>query len=117
MTQPGIPTASRTRALLVPAAVGALTGLASTWPWELGAAVAVPLWAVVGVLLGIRTGRRGPVLAAGAAYGVALTLVFLYSRFGGATGDLPAYSVFVLVMAVGGAFGGVVSVFAGSRLT
>ena len=117
MTQPRVATASHTRALLVPAAVGAVTGLASTWPWELGAAVAVPLWAVVGLLLGIRTGRGGRVLAAGAAYGIALTLAFLYSRFGGAAGDLPVYSVFVLAMAVGGALGGVVSVFAGSRLT
>jgi len=63
----------RTHPLLLPAAVGMMTGLAST--------------------------------------------TFLYSRFGGALHDLPAYSLFVLAMAVGGALGGVASVFAGSRLS
>jgi hypothetical protein len=47
---------------------------------------------------------------------VFLTLAFLYSRFGGAARALPAYTVFVLAMSVGGALAGVVTVFVGSRL-
>ena len=117
MSEVEVATGERTRGLLVPAAVGVLTGLVSTWPWELGAVVAILLWAVVGLVLGARIGRGGAVLAGGAAYGIALTVAFLYSRFGGALHDLPAYSVFVVAMAVGGALGGIVSVFAGSRLT
>lgn len=107
---------TRSQVVVVAAAVGVVTGLASTYPWELGAAVCLPAWALVGVLLGLLVGRSGRVPAAGIGYGVFLTLAFLYSRFGGAARDLPAYTVFVLAMSVAGALAGVVTVFAGSRV-
>jgi hypothetical protein len=106
---------TRDRGVGVAAAAGVLTGLASTYPWELGAPTALPLWAAVGVLLGLLVGRAGRVRV-GAGYGVCLTLAFLCSRFGGAAGDLPAYTVFVLAMSVGGALAGVVTVYAGTRM-
>lgn len=100
--------------VIVSAVVGVLTGLASTYPWELGPAVCLPLWAVMGLLLGLLVGRRGPVLSAGILYGVFLTVAFLYSRYGGAAHSLPAYTVFVLAMSLGGAVAGVTTVLVGS---
>ena len=78
--------------LAVSAALGVVTGLASTYPWELGPAVCLPTWALTGLLLGLLVGRTGPALSAGIGYGVFLTLAFLYSRFGGAAHNLPAYT-------------------------
>jgi hypothetical protein len=43
-------------------------------------------------------------------------VAFLYSRFGGDPGDLPAYSAFVLVAGVVSAGAGVLTVQLGSRL-
>jgi hypothetical protein len=108
--------APRERVVLVAAAVGLVTGLASTYPWELGPVPAIALWAVVGVLLGTLLGRTGRALTTGVVYGVLLTVAFLYSRFGGAPRDLPVYTLFVLAMCIGGAAGGFVTVFLGSRL-
>ena len=102
--------------VLAPAAAGVLTGLVSTYPWELGPGVCLPAWALVGLVLGLLTGRRGRPIATGIASGSCLTLAFLYSRFGGAAHDLAAYTVFVLAMGVGGAAAGLVTVLAGSRL-
>ena len=103
-------------ALLTAAGVGVLTGLAGTYPGQLGPAVCLPAWAVVGLVLGLLTGSSGREIVTGTAYGVCLTFAFLYSRFGGAPHALPAYTVFVLVMSVGGAAAGVVTVLVGSRL-
>lgn len=108
------------REVVVAAAAGGVTGLASTYPWELGPVLSLTAWALVGVLVGMLVGmlagRAGSVLTAGAGYGVLLTVAFLYSRFGGAAHDLPAYTVFVVVMSVGAALCGAAIVFAGSRL-
>ena len=56
-----VPLGSRSRAsvVAVSAAVGVVTGLASTYPWELGPAVCLPAWALVGLLLGRQVGRTG----------------------------------------------------------
>jgi hypothetical protein len=105
----------RDRVVIVAVAGGVVTGLASTYPWELGPAVCLPAWALVGVLLGRQVGRFGGALRSGASYGVALTVSFLYSRFGGAAHDLPAYTVFVLAMSVVGGLAGAVTVFVGPR--
>jgi hypothetical protein len=106
---------TRDRAVPVAVAVGVATGLASTWPWELGPATSLPLWALVGALVGLLVGRSA-VVSAGLGYGVALTVAFLYSRYGGSAGHLPAYTAFVAALSVGGALAGVVTAFAGSRL-
>jgi hypothetical protein len=113
---PAIRSRAQDQVVAVAAAAGAVTGLASTYPWELGPAVCMPAWALVGVLLGLLVGRSGRVRAAGIGYGAFLTVAFLYSRFGGAAHELPAYTVFVLAMSIGGALAGVVTVFTGSRL-
>ncbi len=107
---------TRRSAFTVSAAVGAVTGLACTYPWELGPAVCLPAWALVGLLLGLLLGRPGTVLSSGIGYGVFLTLAFLYSRFGGAAHNLPAYTAFVLAMSVVGGLAGVAVVFVGSWL-
>ena len=103
-------------ALGAAAATGLATGIASTYPWELGPGTSLPAWAVIGVLIGLRLGRGRQPLAAGATYGALLSLAFLCSRFGGSAGSLPAYTVFVLSMALVGGLAGVVSVGAGSLL-
>jgi hypothetical protein len=92
-----------------------VTGLVSTYPWELGAVPALLLWAIVGIVLGLLVGRRGRVLTVGVGFGVCLTVAFLYSRFGGAPHDLPAYTAFVVAMSVGEATAGLGAVFLGSR--
>jgi hypothetical protein len=106
-----------TRPVTVAAVAGVATGLVSTFPWELGPAASLPLWALVGVLLGLLVARSGRVVAVGVGYGVCLTLAFLYSRYGGSASHLAAYTAFVLVMSVGGALAGVVTAFAGSRIS
>ena len=97
-------------------AAGVLTGMASTYPVELGPAIAIPLWALVGLGLGLWAGRGRRARSGGIGYGLALTAAFLYSRFGGAAHALPAYTLFVLVMSVVGALGGLTTAFLGSRL-
>ena len=99
-----------------PVAVGVLTGLASTYPWALGPQPSLVLWALVGTLSGLWIGRTGPILTCGIASGVALTVAFLYSRFGGAASSLPGYTIFVLAMSIVGAIGGIVTLFVGSRI-
>jgi hypothetical protein len=103
------------RTLTVAAAAGVVTGLLSTFPWELGPAASLPFWALVGVAVGTVVGR-GRAVSGGVGYGVALTFAFLYSRYGGSAGHLPAYTVFVAAMAVGGALAGVATAYVGSRL-
>jgi hypothetical protein len=65
--------------------------------------------------VGLWVGRGGR-SAGGVGYGAALAVAFLYSRFGGDPGDLPAYSAFVLVASVVSAGAGVLTVHLGSRL-
>jgi hypothetical protein len=113
---PGIRTKTRDRAVAVAAVAGTVTGLASTYPWELGPAASLTAWALAGVLIGLLVGRTGPAVTAGISYGVFLTVAFLYSRYGGTAHNLPAYTVFVVAMSVGGGLAGAATVFVGSRL-
>jgi hypothetical protein len=115
MSRASIGTPSTPRAVTVGVLVGVATGLASTFPRELGPAASLALWAIAGVLVGVGVGRDGRV-PAGLGYGIALAVAFLYSRFGGGPSDLPAYSVFVLVASVVSAGAGVLTVHLGSRL-
>jgi hypothetical protein len=113
---PTVGPGSQDRVVAVAVGAGLVTGLASTYPWELGAAVALPVWAVVGLVLGLAVGPTGRVVASGTGYGGFLALAFLYSRFGGEASDLPAYTVFVLAMAVAASLAGVLTVWLGARL-
>jgi hypothetical protein len=67
---------STRRAVTIGVIAGAATGLASTFPWELGPAESLPLWALAGVLVGLWVGRGGR-SAGGVGYGAAQAVAFL----------------------------------------
>jgi hypothetical protein len=95
---------------------GIATGLMSTFPVELGMIASFSFWCVAAIVLGLFTNDRRTIVISGILFGVFLSVAFLYSRFGGTADKLLAYSVFVAIMSIAGAAGGVVGVFVGSKL-
>jgi hypothetical protein len=89
------------------AALGIMCGLLSTFPFALGPVTSVMLWSIAGVALGILSAGKRIIVYVGVLYGLALSITFLFSRFGGSLRQLPSYTVFVLIMSIVGAFGGV----------
>jgi hypothetical protein len=103
------------RAMLIATLIGIACGLVCTYPAELGPTPSIIIWAIGGALVGFIAGRSS-VIASGVVYGIVLTFVFLFSRFGGSHDKIPKYLLFVAAMSIAGAAGGIIAVFAGSRL-
>jgi hypothetical protein len=101
--------------IYISALAGIVCGLICTYPMELSAAPSLLIWAIGGILVGLFIGR-GSVVLQGIQYGVWLSFVFLFSRFGGTRNKIPKYLLFVCVMSIVGAIGGIVAVFIGSKL-
>ena len=95
---------------------GIATGLLSTFPVELGMIASLSSWGVAAIVLGLFVNGRRTTVISGILFGVFLSIAFLYSRFGGTADKLLAYSVFVAIMSIAGALGGVVGLFVGSKL-
>lgn len=99
----------------VSALAGIGCGLICTYPAELSMAPSLIIWAAGGILLGLFA-ARGPIVLQGIQYGVWLLFVFLFSRFGGTWNKVPKYLLFVCIMSIVGAAGGILTVFLGTKL-
>ncbi len=102
--------------LIISALVGAACGILSTYPFALGPGLSMSFWTIAGLGIGLFVKGLRTVIWSGIAFGVCLSVVFLFSRFGGTPDKIPSYSVFMAALSVIGAFGGVVTVSVGSRL-
>ena len=105
-----------TALLIIAAIVGIICGIASDTLFVTAQWANLILWALAGIGLGLfATGRRA-VLWTGIVYGVFLSASFLLVGFQGAPDQLPAFLALTLGLSLVGALGGLVTVFAGSRL-
>src|SRR6185369_5503395 len=97
------------------AVVGVCTGLLSTYPVMLSVVASLVFWAMVGLGLGFFADERKTVMYSGGAYGVALAISFLLSRFGGTAQQLPSYLLLVFGLSLVGMAAGIVTAWLGSR--
>lgn len=78
--------------------------------------LSILLWTVGGLIVGWLTQDQRTTIQSGVVYGMVLTSVFLFSRFGGTPDHILQYALFVAVMSIGGAIGGLVTAFIGAWL-
>jgi hypothetical protein len=102
--------------LIIAAVVGIVCGIASDTIFVTAQWANLILWALAGIALGVFAVDRRAVVWTGIVYGVFLTATFLLVGFQGAPDKLPAFLVLTLGLSVGGALGGLATVFAGSQL-
>lgn len=102
-------------AYTTPILAGVVCGMLSTFPIELRFLPSMILWGTAGIVVGFFTKEKKEILWFGVLYGFFLSIVFLYSRFGGTLDKVAAYSLLVLGLSVGGCAGGLLMVFIGSR--
>ena len=102
--------------LIISAVVGIVCGIASDTILVTAQWANLILWALAGIGLGFFAVDRPAVLWTGIVYGVFLTASFLLVGFQGAPDKLPAFFVLTLGLSVGGALGGLATMFAGSQL-
>lgn len=101
---------------LISALTGIAIGLLSTYPITLGPLPSFILWGTAGVALGFFMDERRTIIYSGILYGVFLSIVFLFSRFGGSTDKITSYALFAAVLSIIGAISGIVTIFVGLRL-
>lgn len=96
--------------------IGAVTGLLSTYPIQLGGWVSLTFWAFVGVGIGVFWKQPAGLAKIGSAYGLGLSIAFLYSRFGGTPDKLLGYTVLVAAFSLVGMLAGIATTWMGEKL-
>jgi len=100
----------------IPLVVGVLAGTLSTYPVELRFLPSIILWGLAGIITGLLLNKNDKILWPGILYGVSLSVVFLFGRFGGTRGQILSYSILVLGFSVLSAFSGLLAVFVGTKI-